>query len=294
MKDLHTIKMALDALVDDQSMDASILHDPIFFVRQYTTPVSQEIVGIVASCLAFGRVQLFMPILQKIFAIMDKHGGPEQFIRNYSSVLETEFQGLVYRWHKEPDFSLLFYTLQHTLQTHDTIQALFQSNYLETDTDMRACLGKSISVFREHAVLCAPKMQLFATKFTDLPDSFRRFFSSPVDKSACKRWHMFLRWMIRKNSPDIGIWQFPSSKLCIILDTHVHSIATMIGLTKKNTLQDATVSEITHQLQQICPEDPIRYDFALAHLGIDGRCVKSFQREICGNCQLRNICIHSI
>ena len=76
--------------------------------------------------------------------------------------------------------------------------------------------------------------------------------------------------MTRDESPDLGLWNIPPSKLIIPLDVHIHRIAQLIGLTRRRDASWKTAVEITSNLRRIHPEDPIRYDFVLAHLGISG------------------------
>ena len=111
----------------------------------------------------------------------------------------------------------------------------------------------------------------------DVADIIARSFpkSKLVPKgktSACKRTYMFLRWMVRKNSPvDLGLWDWYSpQKLLIPLDTHVMQEAIKIGiLDEKSTASRKTARILTNEMERIFPEDPVRADYALFGLGID-------------------------
>ena len=90
-------------------------------------------------------------------------------------------------------------------------------------------------------------------------------------KSACKRLHLFLRWMVRKDTIDPGPWPgLPASKLIIPLDTHMHRIARSLGFTKKKQANIKTAIEITAQFNKINPDEPVKYDFALTRIGMSG------------------------
>ena len=124
-----------------------------------------------------------------------------------------------------------------------------------------------------------------------LPKSFLHMLPRPSSGSACKRWQLYLRWMIRKEFPDMGIWSLETKKLLIPLDTHVHKISRMTGLCSRKSADLKTAKEITKNLQQLDEDDPIRYDFAIAHMGISGQCQKKHIADICNSCSLSSICI---
>ena len=103
---------------------------------------------------------------------------------------------------------------------------------------------------------------------------------------------MFLRWMVRKNDGvDVGIWnEIPASKLIIPLDTHISKISRNLGLTNRNSNDLKTALEITEKLRECCPEDPIKYDFAICHLGIGGKCTYGNDTELCKKCIIAELC----
>jgi len=94
-------------------------------------------------------------------------------------------------------------------------------------------------------------------------------FPDPKKGSACKRMNLFLRWMVRKDDMDLGLWgEIPTSKLIIPVDTHVARIAKELGLTKQTTANWKMAEEITENLKMFDREDPVKYDFALCHIGM--------------------------
>ena len=97
--------------------------------------------------------------------------------------------------------------------------------------------------------------------------------------------------MVRDTYPDIGVWSsIPKSALVIPLDTHVARIGRFLGLTQRRSSDWATAAEITRALKQLDPEDPLRYDYPLSHLGIDGRCSGKFNAATCVACNLSAFC----
>ena len=97
--------------------------------------------------------------------------------------------------------------------------------------------------------------------------------------------------MVRTEFPDLGLWKLPTQKLTIPLDTHVHQISTLIGLSTKKGANNRSAKEITNALRKLDDTDPIRYDFAIAHMGISGTCQKKYIPNVCQKCALHKICI---
>jgi endonuclease III len=97
--------------------------------------------------------------------------------------------------------------------------------------------------------------------------------------------------MVRDTYPDVGAWNsVPKSALVIPLDTHVGRIGRLLGLTRRRSFDWTTAVEITDALKQLDPDDPVRYDYPLSHLGIDGKCSGKFSANTCGNCCVRELC----
>jgi len=91
----------------------------------------------------------------------------------------------------------------------------------------------------------------------------------PAKGSACKRMNLFLRWMIRKDDLDFGLWnEIPPSKLVIPVDTHVSKICKELKLTRRKNESWIMAEEITEKLKKFDPHDPVKYDFAICHIGM--------------------------
>jgi len=114
---------------------------------------------------------------------------------------------------------------------------------------------------------------------------------SPARGSACKRMNLFLRWMVRRTSPDLGLWTFVDpAKLLMPVDTHIHRIATFLGLNTRKSADWKAARQITDALARFDPADPVRYDFALCRLGILDLCSRKRRKENCDVCLLRDAC----
>ena len=127
----------------------------------------------------------------------------------------------------------------------------------------------------------------------DAPPGYRVLFPSPLDgpEGPCKRMTLFVRWMVRTQPPDLGVWtKVPPSELRIPLDQHTYWIAYHLGLTSRRTRSWRTVEEVTAALRLVDALDPVKYDFVLCHTGISGDCPKHRDLAVCGPCVVRPDC----
>jgi uncharacterized protein (TIGR02757 family) len=83
-----------------------------------------------------------------------------------------------------------------------------------------------------------------------------------------KRYFMYLRWMVRKDELDMGLWSKIDKKdLLMPLDTHTFKVSQKLGLLKRKTYDMRATLELTESLKSFDITDPIKYDFALYRLG---------------------------
>ncbi len=258
----QALKLALDQAMT--GLEVHIARDPIRFPRRYLgSPRDVEIAAVFASQLAFGRVDLFGPVLERLFAEMDTVGGPTAWIQGCPTGARDEGDPLVYRWFTRRDFVALGATL-----------AAFPGGIAPLFTDLES----GVTALSERAGIGGGSF-------------FRTWFCRPSQGSACKRWCMFLRWMVRTDPPDLGAWRHLSpADLIMPVDTHVLKIARLTGLTDRKTADWKTALQITERLRAFAPEDPVRYDFALAHLGISGGCTGAVS-VACEGCALKPVCV---
>ena len=294
------MKEALENLLQSRMVDQDLKRDPLSFVHRYHDAKDQEIAGLFASQIAYGRVTLFLPVLKKFFDIVDISGGPRTWIETFSTEQHGDLSEIKYRWNNPIDFILMAHTLQGIFRTYKSIGHLFETceqNHIDKDEtkakqdfDHAQTLDDAIAILRQQAVVAAGEIGVSCSTFQDLPRGFRTWLSTPSEKSACKRWNLYLRWMVRTEHPDVGIWNISPSRLRIPLDKHVHDLSLMLNLTSRKNSDNKTVGEITKNLKTFHATDPIRYDFSLAHLGISGGCKKTFLKEVCSKCVLQKYC----
>lgn len=284
----------LAALAAELDVEQRLAADPIRFPRRYVEARDVEIAAVVASGLAYGRVDLFSPVLERIFAIMDRGGGPRAYVDAFDPARDgAALRPIVYRWNTGVDLILLFAALRAVTAG---VSLADRFAWDAADADAGAAIERGVRAIRVAAVEVALSCGVSASSFADLPRGFKMIVPVPSDGSACKRWNMMVRWLVRgPDAIDLGIWShIPRSALIIPLDTHVARIARLVGLTSRADGSWRTAREVTDALRQLNASDPVGYDFAIAHLGISGACAGRFEPAICPGCPLAPVCIAAV
>jgi len=222
--------------------------DPVSFVHRWSLDADREIAGLIAAQFAYGKIEVFMGFLARLFALMDE--GPDRFVRRGAW---EGLRGLYYRFQKEDDLVRRFEVLHRIVADHGSLGAMFRSFY---EGDTRRAVWRIRDVYLSG------------------DDRLTFFFPRPSSTGAQKRWNMFLRWMVRKDGIDIGIWDFiDPADLTIPLDTHIYKVGRCLGWTGQKTPSYRAAREITEALKRFCPSDPLKYDFFLCHgIGIGAGC----------------------
>lgn len=255
--------------------------DPIQLVRRFSDPADREVAGFCAAALAFGRVASVLQSIERLFAVMGP--SPAAYVRAFDPERQLrELKPIIHRWTKGDDLAALMLILQRMLRT-GSIEAFFVEGYDSRDPDVSAAL------------------ESFSTRAmqTDLRPAYGNrtprpgvayFFSRPSCGGACKRLNLFLRWMVRSDAVDFGIWKLvPASKLVVPLDTHVIRVGRCLRLTRYTSPGWRMAADITAALRKLDPHDPVKYDFSLCHLGMANQC--GFNRtQGDSECPLRGLC----
>jgi len=258
--------------------------DPVDFVHRYTLPDDQEVAALFASALAFGRVASFTPVLESIFTLADAAGGPATWVDRSVHTPDPGLNSLFYRWVRGPDLARFAAAIGRFRGRHGSVREWVNQSNHTADPDIGPTLSRLVTEFRDLSTVES------GASFADLGRGYKHLLPHPDSGSACKRWCMFARWMTRTESPDIGLWDIDPEALIIPLDTHIHRVSRMVGLTRRNDGSWRTAREITANLRRVDPSDPVRFDFVLAHLGIDGQCKARRIAEICDRCSLVPVC----
>jgi uncharacterized protein (TIGR02757 family) len=189
--------------------------DPVHIVRRFSSPQDREIVGFCAAALAFGRVASVLQSIEALLAVMGPR--PAQFVRSFDPVRErSRLEPLVHRWIDGRDLMALLIVLQRMVTEAGSIEGFF----LEGDDATSPHVGPALDSFSTRAL--ATDMRAAYGRRVPRQRGVAYFFPRPSAGSACKRLNLFLRWMVRRDEIDLGVWsKVSSSRLIVPLDTHV-------------------------------------------------------------------------
>lgn len=275
------LKPVLDGLLKDCDALARRAHDPVEFVWRYNDEIDQEFVALLTSSLAYGRVALLKKAVGEVLNILGER--PSQALKKLGlAQIQQELSGFVYRMSRGEDVLDLIVATSR-------LQAEFgslQTAYLE---------GLNADKSASHSALASGLVQSLraARHRPELTRGFRYLLPDPADGSTCKRLHLFFRWMGRgPDAIDLGLWENLSPRELIMpLDTHTSRMCRYLGLTDRKSSDHKAALEVSRSLALLDPEDPLKYDFALCHLGISGRCIHKYSPQHCPQCPIESICV---
>lgn len=236
---------------------STISPDPLEFLHKYKYPDDIEVSGVISSTFAFGNVKQIIKILDILHGIMGE--SPADFINNFDVKKHSKyFEGIKYRFFSTSDIIYLFSGLQKIYSAYGSLKYLFLLYHSAEDKNLK----ESISRFSENL------LDRISEK-TELTHGIKFMFPNPMVGSAAKRINLFLRWMVREDELDFGIWnEIDPSQLVIPVDTHIARICTELKLTTKKNVSWNMAEEITENLKKYCKTDPVKYDFAICHIGM--------------------------
>jgi uncharacterized protein (TIGR02757 family) len=186
---------------------------------------------------------------------------PYEYVINFSPVNHKDFIGFVHRFYRETDIFNLFSALTITYKKFGSLRNLFVNFYNPNESNLKNIISK----FSNHLINIIREL----TNQDKVSRGVKFMFPNPEKGSACKRMNLFLRWMVRKDELDFGLWpEIPTSKLIIPVDTHIAKICKTLNLTRRKNVNWKMAEEITEKLKKFDPVDPVKYDFALCHIGM--------------------------
>ena len=275
------LKSALDQLYADFNY-ADSAADPIQIVRRFERDDDREIVGFIAGALAFGRVTSVLQSIERVLAVIGP--APAEWLRRVDVGRDAPaFDGIVHRWTRERDIVALLWLLRQMLDRSGSIESFF----LEGDDHASDDVELALDSFSSRALALDLKMA-----YGRVPKraGVCYFFPRPSAGSGCKRLNLFLRWMVRRDALDLGVWRRVSpARLIVPLDTHVIRVGRCLRLTTYTSPGWRMARDITASLRRLDPLDPVKYDYSLCHLGMMNAC--GFGRaQADSQCPLRGVC----
>lgn len=283
----RALRPLLEALDRQLDRAARVAADPVEFPRACADPADAEVAGLVAVSLAYGRAGLFKPVVARVLGAMGP--SPARFAEAFAAAPDrAAFGDAVYRFNRPADLAALVAAIGHVRRAHGGLGARFRALF--------AGEGGGPGALR-------PALARFAAELRGAPPvapllrgrggrGLRHLLPDPAGPGASKRWNLYLRWMVRgPDAVDLGLWAgVPASALVVPLDTHVHRVARALGITRRRDASWRTAEEITAGLRLVDPADPVRFDFALCHLGMSGRCPPRLEASLCRACALVGAC----
>ncbi|HEX7614571.1 MAG TPA: TIGR02757 family protein [Thermoanaerobaculia bacterium] len=235
--------------------------DPLVFAHGYGDPGDREVVAFLSASLAFGRVASIQASVARVLAAMGPN--PAKFLDSWDEKNLAALRTFRHRWVSGKDMGDFLRMVKRARHAHGSLGTLFAAGD-ETDAAPSDYVA-ALSSFHRSLFL------LLSSPHAAPSRGLRFLLPSPAGGSACKRSHLFLRWMIRTEGFDLGLWtggRFTPARLLLPMDVHVHRISRRIGLTRRRTADLAASREATGWLRLLNPGDPVAYDWPLSRLGI--------------------------
>lgn len=231
--------------------------DPVQFAHRFPDHGDKEVVAFFCALLAYGNVASILANCEQVLLSLGRQ--PRQ------AIMTGKFRcpGFVHRWTTEADLRVMAYRLGLLLRETGTLERAF----MEAPGPTRNRLGALVD--RLEAVPLSPELEeLAASRKRNL----RYLLPHPKRGSACKRLNLFLRWVVRPNDGvDLGLWKRVNpNELMLPIDVHLLRVVRQLGWTQAKQANWKVVEETTAQLMELSPHDPLRYDFALCHLSMEG------------------------
>ena len=235
---------------------SQISPDPLELLHVFDSDLNKEAFGLISSIFAYGNIKQIIKSQEKI--LIATYNNPYNFILNLSHNDEIKLKMITHRFYTGDDTVWLFRNMRNIYNEYGSIRKYFLRFYNEVDKNLKNAIeGFSRSLIGDH------------DRENTLTHGMKFMFPLPSSGSACKRMNLFLRWMIRKDELDFGIWkEISTSKLIIPVDTHIARICKELKLTRLKNVSWKMAEEITDNLRKFDTDDPVIYDFAICHIGM--------------------------
>ena len=282
------LKEFLDVKVDLYNQPDFIENDPICIPHKFKLKQDIEIMGFWAAMLAWGQRKTIINKCNELIQLMD--GAPYDFIINHKDTDLKRFAGFKHRTFNDTDTLYFLEFFKQHFTEHDSLESAFMPpsetqkipefrndfvGHPSNESNANKYSSSPCYVSELESRVVENSLNYFRSYFSSSQDFPRRTIkhvSSPLQKSACKRLNMFLRWMVRDDNRgvDFGIWKSirPADLICPT-DLHVERVARKLKIITRKQVDWQTAIELTQNLRQFDPTDPIKYDFALFGLGIE-------------------------
>ncbi|MEX1299774.1 MAG: TIGR02757 family protein [Desulfotignum sp.] len=243
------LKQKLELLYDTYTRRTYVDPDPLLFLYRYPDVRDREIAAMVAACLAYGRVEMIMQAVEQVLVFLGP--APAKHLNGMTAAqMRQGLAGFSYRFARQAHVMGLMAGMQRVIGEYGTLEACFMAGTTPDDNTVMSGLT-------------------FLCRKLDPDGACGHLLADPAKNSACKRSHLFLRWMVRCDAVDPGGWdQVRPEQLMIPLDRHMFTAGRMLGFTRRKTPDKTACQEITNGFRRLQPLDPVKYDFCLTRFGI--------------------------
>jgi uncharacterized protein (TIGR02757 family) len=278
---LRALGAALDDVRARCDVEARRNSDPVEFVHRYRDPEDQELVALLASAMAFGNVKA---LRAKIEDALARIGPDVARAADDPEALLQSLRGWKHRVYRAEDLARLLAGARVVQRAEGSLGQALARALDRAGGDLREALSAWTTAIRQAGGL-------------DEEGGGRRggahILADPQKGSAVKRLMLLLRWMVRPaDGVDLGLWPIPPAALLVPVDTHIHKLSNNLDLTRRKDVSWRTAEEITAALRRFDPEDPVKYDFSLCHLGMLQHCPSRRDPVRCEGCGVRRVCRH--
>jgi uncharacterized protein (TIGR02757 family) len=276
-----SLASSLDRLYRDYNREESV-SDPVHRVRPFADPRDREVAGFCAAALAFGRVASVLNTIDTLFRIMGPR--PSEYVGQFDPAAKhPELRAMVHRWTRGEDIAALLWVLRQMLERSGSIEAFF----LAGDSPAAPDVSEALDSFSTRAL--ALDIRRAYGRVPKRP-GVCYFFPRPSAGSACKRLNLFLRWMVRHDEVDLGVWtRLSPARLIVPLDTHVIRLGRCLRLTRYVSPGWKMAADVTASLRSLDAADPVRFDFSICHVGMMNACGFG-RKQGDSQCPLKGLC----
>jgi len=252
VSDLRTVRAWLDPIAARYETEQFIANDPVSVPHAFDDPIDQEIAGLFAALLAWGRRDTLLRKLHELMERMEYR--PARFILDLKPTSHA-LEGFRHRTFSSIDALGLSLSLQQVFREYGSLEGLFAQHWNHS-------LATALTGFSNTLLAHVPGQ----------PTRMRKHVARPSTGSACKRLVMFLRWMVRRGPVDLGLWRssIGPEHLALPLDVHSGRQARAAHLLTRQTNDWKAVMELTRMCRALRPHDPAFYDFAFFGTGSAG------------------------
>jgi uncharacterized protein (TIGR02757 family) len=249
-----TIKELLDKEVENRNNNEELTEDkldPLIVAKKY----NDEYISLICALFAYGNAKLIVKFLRSLdFSILDCDNEDE---------IKDKLIGKYYRFQKNEDVIAIFITLNR-LKKKSSLESIFKLGYDKNNN----ILDGIESIIKAMKDCYNYESDGYKFLIGSLPKKDKNKDIKLIGNSPYKRYNMYLRWMVRCDNLDMGLWKNVDKKdLILPLDTHTFKLSKKLGLLKRKTYDLKSAIEITNRLKKFDKNDPIKYDFAIYRLG---------------------------